>query len=252
MLHNRHTTRAIALLAKKGRIEVNVLPKNEDRFRRIYRTLTGKDPGRNSYNVAKDPRKKGGDQLRLVVLDSSTESKELVERGLGITLGKGPGGKGWRKGNNDLCIDLIAAGLDIGGRPSRLVAQPGAVSKRLKEMVHEQREYLEGFTKEVTRELRTRNRTVVEQAKRKHGYTCVVCGFSFGHFYGPSAHGFIEGHHKEPMAVYAGRRKVTVDDIRPVCANCHRMLHRGKAVLSIDRLKQIIKDQGMAVTWPWT
>lgn len=251
MIHNQFTAAAISLLTKKGRIEVNILPKNEDRFRRIYRRITGRNPSRASYNVAKNPRKKGGDQLRLVLSDESVAAKELVEKGLGVVLGKGPGGKGWRKGDNDLCIDLIAAGLDIGGNPPRVGSKKTVITRRLKEMVREQQEYLEGFEREVTRELKARNRAVVEEAKRRFGVTCVVCGFNFGHFYGPSAHGFIEGHHLEAMASYRGPRKVTPDEIRPVCANCHRMLHRGKKLLSIERLKRMIRDEGTPVVWPW-
>lgn len=69
----------------------------------------------------------------------------MIEKGLGIKLGKGPGGRGWCKGNNDLCIDLIAAGLDIGGRPARIETTHASVSRQIKKMVEAQREYLEGF-----------------------------------------------------------------------------------------------------------
>ena len=43
-MYNAHTARAIVLLAKLGRIEVNVLPRNEKRFRRIYKSITGAGP----------------------------------------------------------------------------------------------------------------------------------------------------------------------------------------------------------------
>ena len=252
MLNNKYTASAIALLCQRGRIEVNLIPKNEARFRRIYKKLTGRVPDRQAYSVAKNPRTKGGDQLRLLLLDTAIESKKLVEAGLGIVLGKGSGGRGWRKGDNDLCIDLIAAGLDIGGRTPRLGMTKTVIAKRLKTLVNEQREYLEGFKREVTRELVTRNRTLVEQAKRRFGYACLVCGFDFGYFYGPSARGFIEGHHLEPLSSYGGARKVKVSDVRPVCSNCHRMLHRGKKLLSIERLKRMIQEEGQPVPWPWS
>jgi hypothetical protein len=32
-------------------------------------------------------------------------------------------------------------------------------------------------------------------------------------------------------------------DLRPVCRNCHAMLHRGTDVLSIDDLRQIIESR---------
>lgn len=252
MLHNRDTARAIALLGRHGRIEVNILPKNEHRFRRLYKSLTGKNANKTTYNVATNPEKKGGDQLRLILRSKTEEDKALVERGLGITLGRGPGGHGWRKGDNDLCLDLIAAGLDIGGLPPREQMSQSAVRARLKDMSEKQREFLEGFKREISREVRTRNRSVVEAAKRKHGYKCKVCGFDFGEFYGPIGRGFVEGHHKEALAAYEGEsRKVSVDDIVPVCSNCHRMLHKGQEVLSVERLKEILRKEGVRVIWPW-
>lgn len=107
--------------------------------------------------------------------------------------------------------------------------------------------------REISREVRSRSRGVVEAAKRRHGYRCKVCGFDFGEFYGMRGRGFIEGHHKEPIGKYSGKRgkKVTADDIIPVCANCHRMLHRGKKVLSVQRLREIICKDGAPLKWPW-
>lgn len=98
----------------------------------------------------------------------------------------------------------------------------------------------EGFKKQIVRELSYRDPKVVQLAKSKHGTKCIVCKFDFTKTYGSHGEGFIEMHHLFPIAL--GKRKTTVDDLRPVCANCHRMLHRGKELLSIDELKQIIAN----------
>jgi predicted HNH restriction endonuclease len=99
----------------------------------------------------------------------------------------------------------------------------------------------EGFKKLIVRELIVRSRKVISDAKGKHGVTCVACGFDFGKTYGTHGSGFIEMHHLNPIK--DGQRKTKVDDLRPVCPNCHRMLHKGDMLLTIDELKQIIKDQ---------
>ncbi|MCB0539633.1 MAG: HNH endonuclease [Chitinophagales bacterium] len=99
----------------------------------------------------------------------------------------------------------------------------------------------EGFKKVIAKEITVRNRKVVSDAKMQHGVICTVCGFNFAKKYGTHGFGFIEMHHLNPLK--DGQRKTTTDDLRPVCANCHRMLHKGDRLLSIVELKQIIKNQ---------
>jgi 5-methylcytosine-specific restriction protein A len=75
-----------------------------------------------------------------------------------------------------------------------------------------------------------------------HGFKCKVCGFSFSGFYGTRGDGFIEIHHTKPLA-NSGRQEVNPKtDLLPVCANCHRMIHRrSEDVLSIEELKKRIR-----------
>ena len=72
--------------------------------------------------------------------------------------------------------------------------------------------------------------------------TCVVCGFNFDVFYGAAyARSYIEVHHLNPPA--GGRLRVVdpVAGLRPLCANCHSMVHRRPGiVLSIEELRQLI------------
>ena len=113
------------------------------------------------------------------------------------------------------------------------------------------REFLEGFRTQIKNEIVRRNRKLIDKAKRVKGFACAVCGFDFGRFYGPHGAGFIEGHHKEPVASYTSAHTLTIDDIECVCANCHRMLHRGSRILTIDELKAVISDEVRAADWPW-
>lgn len=98
----------------------------------------------------------------------------------------------------------------------------------------------EGFKKEITIEINSRKSKLVELAKIKHGTKCEVCSFDFGLTYGVHGEGFIEMHHLYPIAL--GKRKSTINDLMPVCSNCHRMLHKGDILLSIEDLKEIIKN----------
>lgn len=85
-----------------------------------------------------------------------------------------------------------------------------------------------------------------------YGYDCAVCGFNFEERYGSLGAQYIHVHHMTPLAEIGGSYELNpIQDLRPVCPNCHAMLHRGTEVLSIAELrskllnyKQIkIKDQ---------
>lgn len=69
---------------------------------------------------------------------------------------------------------------------------------------------------------------------------CEVCNFNFEDFYGVIGQDFIECHHKKPISELRIEDETTLDDLAVVCSNCHRMLHRKKALLSIEDLKKML------------
>jgi 5-methylcytosine-specific restriction enzyme A len=75
-----------------------------------------------------------------------------------------------------------------------------------------------------------------------HGLNCCVCGFNFEEVYGERGRDFIEIHHIKPLSTL--QEAVVIDpatDLVPLCANCHRMIHRRKAdILTIDQLKDLM------------
>lgn len=79
---------------------------------------------------------------------------------------------------------------------------------------------------------------------------CQVCGFDFEKVYGKRecADPYIEIHHIDPLSetsAEVGEHKVDyVNDLIPVCANCHRMLHHlKKETLHPSELKMIIEER---------
>lgn len=79
---------------------------------------------------------------------------------------------------------------------------------------------------------------------RKWGYQCKVCGFDFAETYGELGLNYIHVHHLEELSRMGGSRPVDpVKDMRPVCANCHAMLHRESPALSINQLKRRLQDR---------
>ncbi|HJU40330.1 MAG TPA: HNH endonuclease [Tahibacter sp.] len=72
----------------------------------------------------------------------------------------------------------------------------------------------------------------------KYGAVCAVCGFRFDAFYGSKlGAGFIEVHHLKPLAHAGGAYALDpIEDLRPVCSNCHSMLHRRNPPYAIEEL----------------
>jgi hypothetical protein len=75
-----------------------------------------------------------------------------------------------------------------------------------------------------------------------YGPTCVVCGFNFGVVYGPLAEGFIHVHHVTPLSEIGEEYEVNpVADLRPVCPNCHAVIHLGGECRSIEEVRQLLQ-----------
>jgi hypothetical protein len=72
-----------------------------------------------------------------------------------------------------------------------------------------------------------------------YGHRCMVCETDFEQAYGPIGRGYIHVHHTVPLSDIGARYKVgPVRDLRPVCPNCHAMLHREEPALSIRELQR--------------
>jgi HNH endonuclease len=79
---------------------------------------------------------------------------------------------------------------------------------------------------------RERDRRLVQskrnEALQKLGkLSCEVCGGDFSALYGTLSGGAIECHHTMPVAALRRGGKTHIDDLALVCANCHRILHKG-------------------------
>lgn len=106
-------------------------------------------------------------------------------------------------------------------------------------------EYLEGEDILANYKTKSRDSKVIRDAKnsfmKKHGRLfCEVCGFDFSHAYGELGKGFIEGHHEKPVSKMKPGDTTKIKDIRMLCCNCHRMIHRRNDEMSIEELVEII------------
>lgn len=69
---------------------------------------------------------------------------------------------------------------------------------------------------------------------------CICCGFDFGKAYGKLGEGYIEVHHVNPHHTFEGEHMVDpVQDLIPLCSNCHSMIHRVAGQGKCMTLKQL-------------
>lgn len=75
-----------------------------------------------------------------------------------------------------------------------------------------------------------------------YGTLCAVCGFDFEARYGRLGRGFIQVHHvRELSTLGRGYMIDPVADLRPLCANCHAMVHRSRPALTPRQLKSRLR-----------
>ena len=75
-----------------------------------------------------------------------------------------------------------------------------------------------------------------------HGPICSVCNFNFEKKYGDLGAGFIHVHHIVDLALINEEYEVDpVNDLIPVCPNCHCMLHKKTPAYTVKELKLIMQ-----------
>ena len=103
--------------------------------------------------------------------------------------------------------------------------------------------YLEGATRQVLINAYERNPNARCDCVRHYGVSCVICGFNFGRAYGEIGEGFIHVHHLKDLATVGREYEVNpIEDLRPVCPNCHAMLHVERPAMTLERLRAILES----------
>ncbi len=101
--------------------------------------------------------------------------------------------------------------------------------------------YSEGATKQVVVNAFERSAAARSRCIAHYGTACVVCGFDFGQVYGAVAEGHIHVHHLNPLSAIHDEYQVDpIRDLRPVCANCHSVIHLGGNLRSIEDVRALL------------
>jgi hypothetical protein len=115
---------------------------------------------------------------------------------------------------------------------------PGSLSAEL-ESLELADAFEEGGVKFQLHRRKERNRRAVQRKKEivlaRHGkLACEVCDFDFAQVYGPLGAEFAECHHRTPLADLQENHRTRLSELAIICANCHRMIHRSRPMVSVD------------------
>ncbi len=114
----------------------------------------------------------------------------------------------------------------------------------LPEEIVDSKEFSEGKSVSILVNKYERDAKARRECLKIFGYTCVVCDTNLEEKYGPVANKFIHVHHLKPLAKIKKQYKVNPKtDLRPVCPNCHAIMHLRKVPYTIVEVKQFMKGK---------
>lgn len=126
-------------------------------------------------------------------------------------------------------------------------ASDGVLSSQLPEEVDHPEKYIEGASRAVSVNAYERNAKARAACIKHYGATCIVCGFNFQAVYGQIGAGFIHVHHLVPLSEIKKQYELDpIRDLRPVCPNCHAIIHSTQPALTVEQLKGHLGRTGNA------
>jgi len=103
----------------------------------------------------------------------------------------------------------------------------------------------EGQRRQIITNAFERNPEARKRCVEYYGYICSICGLDFMETYGEIGNQFIHVHHIKPISEINEEYYVNpINDLRPVCPNCHSMIHRRKPCYTIDEIKEFMAMRG--------
>ena len=138
------------------------------------------------------------------------------------------------KDNNEILIYLLTNDFEYADVKNNLIEIESSEKKKLifdENIIIQEGVKKVGQAKRYQRSSALRDYAVTHFTENGH-IACACCSFDFEIFYGEKlGKGFIEIHHKKPVFQYedADLKQTIADAIEnlmPVCSNCHRIIHR--------------------------
>ncbi|MBC0854832.1 HNH endonuclease [Pantoea stewartii] len=142
-------------------------------------------------------------------------------------------------GINSKCVRLlIKQGFNIIQDKNRAVPAQGFL---FPDELPNQSQYVEGAAMRVVVNRYERDPKARSAALAYHGHQCKVCQIDLSTVYGDIAKGFIHVHHVKPLSEIKEKHSPDpINDLIPVCPNCHAMLHRKDPPFTPEEIKNMM------------
>jgi predicted HNH restriction endonuclease len=99
----------------------------------------------------------------------------------------------------------------------------------------------EGSIRRIAEDEFNRNINAREACLKHHGFRCHICDFNFADTYGTAMAGLIHVHHLIPLSQIREHHKIDpINDLRPVCPNCHYIIHSKRDCFAVDAVKAML------------
>lgn len=107
--------------------------------------------------------------------------------------------------------------------------------------IEAKRIFKEGSVSQITVNSYERNNQARKKCIEYYGKNCYICRFDFEKVFGEIGKGFIHVHHLISLSEIHQEYEVDpIQDLRPVCPNCHAMIHRKNPPFTIEEIKNLL------------
>lgn len=141
-------------------------------------------------------------------------------------------------------VELLASesGYPL-GQPSYVISEAES-APLFAEEVSSAECLFEGAVRRITVNAYERDRRARSRCIAHYGTQCAACGLRFERFYGEAAAGIIHVHHIVSLSEIGTEYRVDpVLDLRPVCPNCHAVIHSAQPPLSVEEVAAMVREQ---------
>jgi 5-methylcytosine-specific restriction enzyme A len=105
-------------------------------------------------------------------------------------------------------------------------------------------DYWKGAVQQIYVSRYERDREARRKCLEYYGVDCYVCDFNFERVYGEAGRNLIQVHHLLPLSEIHEKYIIDpVKDMRPVCPNCHAIIHRKTPPYSIEEMIELLHGE---------
>ena len=125
---------------------------------------------------------------------------------------------------------------------------PANVAPIIPEEVDENVPLYEGAVKRIQVNAYERNDAARKKCLLHYGCRCAACHIKLSDIYGEIAQARIHVHHLKPLSEINLEYQIDpIADLRPICPNCHDIIHLKSPPYSIEEMQELIKSQPRVV-----